>query len=81
MFFNSGQTQARVLSNLFVASPFTDQLRNFTFAPGEPGDAWQAKKAEARGGLAVPAKILAGDEKMWPRHANGIDLLEVNGRS
>src|SRR5262245_56395555 len=81
MLFHSRQTQACVLSNLFIASSFTDQLRNFPFAPCEPGDAWQAEKAESRGPLRGPAKILAGDEKMWTRHANRIDLLEMNGRS
>jgi hypothetical protein len=69
------------LSNLIVASPLTRQLRNFWFAPCEPGDAWQPEKAESTGPLAVPAKIFAGNEKMWPRHAEGIDLLELNGRT
>ena len=29
----------------------------------------------------VPATIFARDEKMWSRHADGIDLLELNCRS
>jgi hypothetical protein len=80
MLFHCRQTQACVLSNLFVASPLTRQLRNFPFATREAGQAWQAEKPESPGSLAAPANIFTGDEKMLPRHANGIDLLEVNGR-
>ena len=68
------------MSNLLVASPFTGQLRNFSFAPCQPGDARQSEKPESSGPFAVPAKIFAGDEKMWPRYTDGIDLLELNGR-
>jgi hypothetical protein len=30
---------------------------------------------------SVSASIFAGDEKMWCRHADGIDLLELNRRA
>jgi hypothetical protein len=68
------------LGDLLVASPLTSQLRNFPFAPCEQSNAWQAEKPESRGPLSVPVKILAGDEKMWTRYADGIDLLEMNRR-
>ena len=81
MLFHCRQTQACVLSNLLVASPLTGQLRNFPFTPGEPGQAWQAEKPESPGLFAASAKIFARDEKMWARHADGIDLLKVNRRA
>ena len=80
MLFHCRQAQACILSNLLVASPLTSQLRNFPFAPCEQGNAWQAEKPESRGPLGVPVEILAGDEKMWARYADGIDLVKVNRR-
>ncbi|HEY2045346.1 MAG TPA: hypothetical protein VGG93_02075 [Candidatus Udaeobacter sp.] len=78
--FHGRQTQAGVLSDLLVASPLAGQLRNFPFALCEPGDAWQPEKPESPRVFLVSATIFAGDEKMWSRHADGIDLLELNCR-
>lgn len=68
------------MSDLLVASPLAGQLRNFPFALCEPGDAWQPEKPESPRVFLVSATIFAGDEKMWSRHADGIDLLELNCR-
>jgi hypothetical protein len=78
--FHRRQTRAGVLSDLLVASPLAGQLRNFPFALCEPGDAWQPEKPESPRVFLVSATIFAGDEKMWSRHADGIDLLELNCR-
>ena len=66
------------MCDLLVASPFTGQMRNFLFPPCEPGQAWQAEKPESPRSFAVAAKIFARDKEMWPRHTDGIDLLELN---
>ena len=78
MLFHGLQTQAGVLRDLLVTSPFTGQLRNFPLAACEPSKAWQTEKPESPGSFAVPANVFTSDEEMWPRHANGIDLLELN---
>ena len=44
MLLHGLQTQAGVVSDLFVAVSFARELRNLPFAPREPGDAWQAEK-------------------------------------
>ena len=62
MLLDCRQTQAGVLSNLLVASPFTGQLRNFSFAPCQPGDARQSEKPESSGPLAIQS---ASDLNRW----------------
>jgi hypothetical protein len=81
MLFHCLQTQAGVFSNLFVAVSFAGQLRNFPFAPCETGDGREPEKPESPGVFPVSATIFAGNEKMWSRHADGIDLLELNRRA
>ena len=81
MLFHCLQTQAGVFSNLLVAVSFTGQLRNFPFAPCQPGDGREPEKPESPGVFPVSATIFAGNEKMWSRHADGIDLLELNCRA
>jgi hypothetical protein len=78
MLFHGLPNQTGVLRDLLVTSPFTGQLRNFPLAPCEPGQAWQTEKPESSGSFAGPAKVFTSDEEMWPGHANGIDLLELN---
>ncbi len=80
MLFYRRQTQAGVFSNFLVALSFTNELRNFPFAACEAGHAWQSEKPESSGLFPVPATIFAGDQKMWSRRADGIELLELNRR-
>lgn len=72
------QTQAGVVSDLLVAVSFARELRNLPFAPREPGDAWQAEKAEPPGPFTVPATIFARDQKMWSRDTGRFDLSQLN---
>lgn len=81
MLFHCLQTQAGVFSNFFVAVSFTGQLRNFPFAPCEPGDGREPEKPESPGVFPISATIFAGNEKMWSRRADGIDLFELNRRA
>jgi hypothetical protein len=74
MLFHCLQTQTGVFSDLLVAASFTGQLRDFPFAPCEPGDGWQAEKAKSPGPFTVPATIFAGDEKMWSGDSGRFDL-------
>ena len=64
MLLHGLQTQAGVVSDLLVAVSFARELRNLPFAQCEPGDTWQAEKAESPGPFTVPAKIFARDQKM-----------------
>jgi hypothetical protein len=81
MLFDCRQTQAGVFSDLFVAVSLARELRNFALAPCEPGEAWQPEKPKSAGVFPASATIFAGDEKVWSRHADGIDLLELNCRA
>ena len=78
MLFHGLQTQAGIFSNLFVAASFARKLRNLSFPACEACQAWETEKPESSGSFAVPAKVFTSDEEMWPGHANGIDLLELN---
>jgi len=74
MLFYSLQTQAGVVSDLLVAVSFARELRNLSFAPCEPGDAWQAEKAKSPGPFTGPETIFARDQKMWARDTSRFDL-------
>ena len=67
MLLHGLQPQAGVVSDLLVAVSFAREVRNLPFTPREPGDAWQAEKAEPSGPFTVLATIFARDQKMWSR--------------
>ena len=77
------------MSNLLVASPFTGQLRNFSFAPCQPGDARQSEKPGhpiAFGPMPIGPAILepvamTASPEPWvvTKISNSADLREFRG--
>jgi hypothetical protein len=63
--FHHWQTQARVIGDFLVTSPFADKSRHFLLAPGESG---KMRQTGARRPGTPAAQIFALDQKMRQRH-------------
>jgi hypothetical protein len=81
MLFHHLQAQAGVIGNLLVTPPFADKSREFLLAPGKPGQSWQMGVSRSVGSGAVSIQIFTLDNKMWPRHARGFEVSQMDGCS